>query len=121
MGTSKQTPIQVGRRKRKKSGGSRSVVVLVLALVAIIKKWNGAWHEKKKQTKIIEQGLTRVVAVVVRALTIKTPEKKNKMRQQLTLITINIEREKKNIKERVAKINVANLFLFLLCPLFLSS
>ena len=37
-----------------------------------------AWEEK--QTKIIEQGLTRVVAVVVvvRALTIKTPEKKNK-------------------------------------------
>lgn len=42
------------------------------------------------------------------------------MRQQLTLITINIERgkKKKNIKERVAKINVASLFLFLLCPLF---
>ena len=79
MGTSKQTPIQVGRRKREESGGSRSVVVLVLALVAIIKKWNGVWHEEK-QTKIIEQGLTRVVAVVVvvRALTIKTPEKKNK-------------------------------------------
>ena len=55
----------------------------------------------------------------MRALTIKTPEKKTKMRQQLTLITINIERgKKKNIKERVAKINVASLFLFLLCPLF---
>lgn len=54
-----------------------------------------AWEEK--QTKKIEQGLTRVVAVVVvvRALTIKTPEKKTKMRQQLTLITINIERGKK--------------------------
>lgn len=51
MGTSKQTPIQVGRRKRKKSGGSRSVVVLVLALIAIIKKWNGAWHEKKNKQK----------------------------------------------------------------------
>lgn len=31
----------------------------------------------------------------MRALTIKTPEKKTKMRQQLTLITINIERGKK--------------------------
>lgn len=64
-----------------------------------------AWEEK--QTKKIEQGLTRVVAVVVvvRALTIKTPEKKTKMRQQLTLITINIERgkKKKNIKGKGCK------------------
>ena len=53
-------------------------------------------REENKQK--IEQGLTRCcVVVVVRALTIKTPEKKTKMRQQLTLITINIERGKKRI------------------------